>query len=381
MTRAMRISACLLLAGCAGALTPAEQIEEPITAHSDWWAGVSSALKGSEYQVREEDGNLAFRNPKQGLSASIRDDGAVVLGPLPSETGVLRSAVGSWELSMRMAGIEVPVLRVGGCAPGLGVDVGGECLREAEIGREGVTEWWRNGEDGMEQGWTIWESDGEGIESEVEFESDHEVEVEVDQDGRGARIDVGPGHLRYDGLVAWDAVGRVLPARMEEREGGLVILVEDAGAAYPITVDPLLTTVGWNAEGNQAGAQFGGSVASAGDVNGDGYGDVIVGAAYLDNGESDEGRAFLYLGLPIGLSVVAAWIGESNEAEAHYGSSVASAGDTNGDGYCDVVVGAYDFDNGESYEGRAFLYLGSASGLAASAAWTAKRVRNVAMLA
>jgi hypothetical protein len=52
----------------------------------------------------------------------------------------------------------------------------------------------------------------------------------------------------------------------------------------------------WFAESNQAGAFFGFCVASAGDVNGDGYGDVIVGAEGYDNGETNEGRAFVYLG-------------------------------------------------------------------------------------
>ena len=52
----------------------------------------------------------------------------------------------------------------------------------------------------------------------------------------------------------------------------------------------------WTAESDQAGASFGYSVATAGDVNGDGYSDVVVGASFYDNGESDEGRAFVYYG-------------------------------------------------------------------------------------
>ena len=43
---------------------------------------------------------------------------------------------------------------------------------------------------------------------------------------------------------------------------------------------------------------------------------------------------------------------------------MATAGDVNGDGYADVIVGAPDYDNGQTDEGRAFVYLGSAAGLA-----------------
>ena len=43
---------------------------------------------------------------------------------------------------------------------------------------------------------------------------------------------------------------------------------------------------------------------------------------------------------------------------------MATAGDVNGDGFSDVIVGAYSYDNGETDEGRAFVYHGSAAGLA-----------------
>ena len=103
---------------------------------------------------------------------------------------------------------------------------------------------------------------------------------------------------------------------------------------------------------------FGRSVASAGDVNGDGYGDVLVGAYLYDNGSTNEGRAYLYLGSPYGLPSSASWTAESDQANATFGVSVASAGDVNGDGYGDMVVGAHFYTNGSSAEGRAFVYLG-----------------------
>src|SRR5207244_3966598 len=123
---------------------------------------------------------------------------------------------------------------------------------------------------------------------------------------------------------------------------------------------------------DQTGAHFGVSVATAGDVNGDGFTDVIVGADLYDNGETDEGRAFVYHGSVSGLLASPAWTAESDQPGAQFGVSVATAGDVNGDGFSDVIVGAFLFDNGETDEGRAFVYRGSASGLAAAPAWTAE---------
>jgi hypothetical protein len=134
----------------------------------------------------------------------------------------------------------------------------------------------------------------------------------------------------------------------------------------------LAATVGWTAEGDQADPYFGYSVATAGDVNGDGFSDVIVGAAKYDNGETDEGRAFAYYGSVGGLSATASWTAESNQAIAGFGVSVATAGDVNGDGFADVIVGASVFDNGQTDEGRAFVYHGSAAGLGLTPAWTAE---------
>ena len=93
--------------------------------------------------------------------------------------------------------------------------------------------------------------------------------------------------LRYGALSAHDAAGESLPAWMHLVERGVELGVDASRAAYPITIDPLSTTPDWTAQGNQTTAYFGYSVGTAGDVNGDGYSDVIVGAYLYDQGQTD----------------------------------------------------------------------------------------------
>jgi hypothetical protein len=145
---------------------------------------------------------------------------------------------------------------------------------------------------------------------------------------------------------------------------------EGQATVYHGSASGLSTTPDWVAEGNQAEAHFGYSVGTAGDVNGDGSSDVIVGAFYYDNGQTNEGRATVYHGSAIGLSTTHDWSAEGDQAHARFGLAVSTAGDVNGDGYADVIVGAHFYDNGQTNEGAAFVYHGSAAGLATTADWS-----------
>ena len=82
---------------------------------------------------------------------------------------------------------------------------------------------------------------------------------------------------------------------------------------------------------------FGVSVASAGDLNGDGFGDLVVGASST---AGSAGSAYVYLGSATGPSNTPATTLAGAAASAFYGISAACAGDVNGDGYADLIVGA-----------------------------------------
>jgi hypothetical protein len=234
-----------------------------------------------------------------------------------------------------------------------------------ELRREGLVEWFQNSPAGLEQGFTL--------ATRPPGAGDLVVELDVHAESaalRGDRVVLAAAtgrRLEYGHLHAVDATGRALASRFELASPTRVRLaVDDLGAAYPVVIDPLLTaTADTRLEGNQQGAYFGGSVAAAGDVNGDGYADVIVGAPRYDAGQTDEGAAFLFLGGAAGVAdggpaSAAAQI-EADQADALLGSSVAGA-DVNGDGYGDVIVAAPDY--GQANAGATFVFLGSATGIA-----------------
>jgi len=113
-------------------------------------------------------------------------------------------------------------------------------------------------------------------------------------------------------------------------------------------------------------SEYGFAVASAGDVNNDGYGDVIIGAPGWDNSTAPTvGRVFIYHGSPTGLMDTASTtiIPPVNNGQTRFGAAVTGLGDFNGDGYGDVAIGAPNYGAGQSDAGAVFVYFGSANGI------------------
>ncbi len=150
--------------------------------------------------------------------------------------------------------------------------------------------------------------------------------------------------------------------------------IDTDGSASVVDLGAISSGQGFIINGDAAGDEAGWSVSSAGDVNGDGFDDVIVGARYGDDGGVDAGEAYVVFGKAGGfgtieLSSLAAaegFIIQGDAADNRLGRTVSSAGDVNGDGFDDLIVGARLNNNGGYHAGEAYVIFGSGSGFGAT---------------
>jgi hypothetical protein len=140
-----------------------------------------------------------------------------------------------------------------------------------------------------------------------------------------------------------------------------IVLSSSVGASGSFS----LTTADHILHGIEDNARAGTAVADAGDVDGDGLHDLIVGAALADAGGVDSGAAYLLFGSSLAgnpvLDLPAAdhvFVGEAGGDNA--GNHAAGAGDVDGDGLADLLIGADSYDDGPRVNaGKAYLVLGS----------------------
>src|SRR5215471_17432016 len=139
------------------------------------------------------------------------------------------------------------------------------------------------------------------------------------------------------------------------------------GSPGGLRAEPANRIMGW-----QPHASFG-LATGIGDVNGDGYGDIAIGASNYSHRFPYEGAVFVYYGGPNGVSARPDWVVYGGARDAWLGNLMTRTGDVNHDGYDDLLVGAPGWKGEHTANvGRALLFLGGPHGLASTPAWIAE---------
>ena len=345
-----------------GAAVNAKNQKEFLDTNANWMAAIQQNISQQEYHIHYDSVENAYQCPnrKNNIRSYFRP-GEFSMQNRKDSTGY------GWKLTLINKGIYTNGILLE--MPENEAMVFND-ENEINLKHKHFTEQYINSEQGVRQNFIVDSVPANTQEIKIKISTDglqiekanaKELHFFRECDGVDEQI------ITYSDLKVWDVNQRSLDAYFEMENNGFSIVVNVQNAQFPVTIDPISTTAGIQLESNQANSNFGYPVSSAGDVNGDGYSDVIVGAFAYDNGQFDEGAAFIYQGSANGISTTAAIMLESNQLAARFGISVASAGDVNGDGYSDVLVGAAYYDNGESDEGAVFIYHGSAAGINAIA--------------
>lgn len=332
----------------------------------DWWKKVQHNLAIAEYHPGNNEQGLQAPNRAHNLRTYFESTGI----RLHDRTTSGSPALATLSLSKIGRGEKLESVPAGSVT---------QAGARIEIRRASVIEWYVNSAQGLEQGFTVPEkTTGQGalvLELTVK-------QAKATLRGQSIELLTDTGRkLNYGKLFVEDTKGKRLPSHLEVPTPHLIRLVmNDTQATYPLLIDPLITGLADTVlESNQPDppsfkpAAFGSNVASAGDINGDGFDDVIVGAPGWDGGDPHEGAAFIFLGSALGVigadpATAHARI-ESNQFGAQLGTLPTTVvGDINGDGYDDIVVGAHNYDDvlpGTSLavDGAAFVFHGGPLGI------------------
>jgi len=220
-----------------------------------------------------------------------------------------------------------------------------------EYRHPGITEWYENRREGLEHGFTLNQRPAQvresGLNLEVELIG---LTAKTDPSAEDALRfeDAATGAVaRYSHLKAWDADGKDLPARMDALGSLIAIHVDDSTARYPVTIDPLITTLEQKLQPEMtgdgaAGDEFGRAVAISGDT-------ALIGA-YGDDTVlgSNAGSTYVFLRSGTSWSLQAKLTANDGAALDRFGWSVSIDGETAliGAPMDDLTVGA---DVGSAY--------------------------------
>jgi hypothetical protein len=196
--------------------------------------------------------------------------------------------------------------------------------------------WWRAEGAHLRQGWTL--TSLPGGEGPVVVELAGGAGRWTPGRGRSLLYSAGPELWAVSPAVAWGADGRRLPTRTYAVEGALRIEVDDRGAALPLTIDPVWVPAYQRLDGTSVDDSFGVAM-GGGDFNRDGYTDLAIGASTDDRAGYRAGALQVHMGGPTGLDPTPATLVLGEEEGDFWAYSVAGVGDLNRDDYDDLIVG------------------------------------------
>ena len=316
---------------------------------------VSAALgrDDSSYWFHANPGSVHAENPRHAMALDFTRHGVEV-----------DSKGARWGLALRGYGYGDQRIAVRQAAPQAKAN-------RIEYERGALTEWYINGPLGLEQGFTLAQPPGKAsgktndlpLTLALAFSGDSTAELDAAGTALTLKGKNGQATARISGLVAYDAAGRALPGRFALHGDELLLQVDDAGAQYPLVVDPFVQQAELTASDGAAGDQFGFSIALSGDGN-----TAVVGAfGHTVNGNVYPGAAYVFTNSGGNWSQQAELSASDGAAGDWFGDSVALSGDGN-----TAVLGASGHAvNGNQIQGAAYVFTNSAGSWSQQAELTA----------
>jgi hypothetical protein len=205
----------------------------------------------------------------------------------------------------------------------------------------------------------------------LDFDGDRSLDQFIELRGWGERLDRADGQDDdVISLIHQDPDDPSSP--LVDVPGGIIASLRRGPSLDLSTLDG---SDGFRLDGADPDSQTGSSVGPAGDVNGDGFDDIVIGAPLAGFRGHYSGSAYVVFGSAGGFapSLSLSALDGSNgfrldgvSPEDHAGSAAHSAGDVNGDGFDDVIIGAYNADSDGLHAGSAYVVFGKARGFAPS---------------